>query len=189
MIKKDDSYFIEKVKKGNSDIFKYLVERHKSMVFTIVLRIIKNKEDAEEIAQDVFIKAFQSIDTFEGKSKFSTWLYKIAYNLSISKVRKKKHEIIDINEDLISDYKIFKTYNEFIKREEYEKNKILNKAINKLDNKGGLIITLYYIEEKSIQEIEEITNLSKSNIKIILFRARKQLFSILNDKKDLIYTY
>jgi len=187
MSKKDDSYFIEKVKKGNSDSFKYLVERHKDMVFTIVLRIVKNKEDAEEISQDAFIKAFQSISSFEGKSKFSTWLYKIAYNLSISHIRKKTYDIVDINENLILDYKIFETYNEFIKLEEKERNLILKDAVNQLNSDDALLITLFYIEENSVSEIEEITALSKSNIKIKLYRARKQLFSILSRKKDLIF--
>ncbi|MCD4794296.1 MAG: RNA polymerase sigma factor [Bacteroidales bacterium] len=187
MSKKDDSYFIEKVKKGNSGAFKYLVERHKNMVFTIVLRIVRNREDAEEIAQDAFLKAFQSISSFKGQAKFSTWLYKIAYNLSISHTRKKNYEIIDIDENLISDYKIFETYNEFIKSEETEKNNILNNAISLLTEDEGLIITLYYIKEHSIQEIEQITSLSKSNIKIKLYRSRKKLFSILSNKKDLVY--
>ena len=187
MGKKDDLYYIEKVKKGNSAAFKYLVERHKDMVFTLALRITRNREDAEEIAQDVFLKAFQSISSFKGDSKFSTWLYKIAYNMSISHTRKKNYDIVDIDENLISDYKIFETYNEFIKIEETEKNKILKDAVNILNEEEGLIITLYYIKEHSVQEIEEITSLSKSNIKIKLFRARKKLFSILNEKRDLIY--
>lgn len=187
MSKKDDSYFIEKVKKGNSGAFKYLVERHKDMVFTLVLRITRNREDAEEIAQDAFVKAFQSISSFKGESKFSTWLYKIAYNLSISHTRKKNYDIVDIDENLISDYKIFETYNEFIKLEDSEKNNILNDAINLLNEDERLIITLFYIKEYSVQEIEEITSLSKSNIKIKLFRSRKKLFSILSNKKEVIY--
>ena len=186
MSKKDDSYFIEKVKKGKSEAFKYLVERHKDMVFTIVLRIVRNREDAEELAQDTFLKVFESLSSFKGQAKFSTWLYRIAYNLSISHTRKKSCDIVDIDENLISDYKIFETYNEFIKTEDIEKNNILNEAINLLDEDESLIITLYYIKEHSIQEIEQITCLSKSNIKIKLFRSRKKLFSILSDKKDLV---
>ncbi len=187
MSKKDDSYFIEKVKTGNSDSYKYLVEKHKNMIFTIVLRIVKNREEAEEIAQDAFIKAFQSINSFKGQSKFSTWLYKIAYNLSVSHTRKKKYEIINLDENLLSDNIIFETYNEFSKIEETERNKILNDALNLLNSEDALIISLYYIEAYSVQEIEEITSLTKSNIKIKLYRARKQLFSILSDSKELIF--
>lgn len=187
MSKKDDLFYIEKVKKGDSDAFKYLVERHKDMVFTIVLRIVRNREDAEEIAQDTFIKAFQSIQSFKGKSKFSTWLYRIAYNLSISKTRKKSYENVDIDENIISDYQIFETYSEFIKIEESERNVILRDAINLLSDDDGLIVTLFYIEENSVQEIEEITGLSKSNIKIKLFRARKQLFTLLSKRKEIIF--
>lgn len=187
MSKKDDLYFIAEVKKGNSEAFKYLVERHKDMVFTIVLRIVRSKEDAEELAQDVFIKAYQSINSFKGKSKFSTWLYRIAYNISISHTRKKKYDTVDIDENLLTDQEIFETYNEFINYEESEKKVILNEAISLLSENEGLIITLYYIEERSVQDIEEITGLSKSNIKIKLFRSRKKLFSILNEKKYMIF--
>ncbi|NOZ33734.1 MAG: sigma-70 family RNA polymerase sigma factor [Chlorobi bacterium] len=185
---KKDSFFINEVKNGNIDAFKFLVEKHKDMIYTIVMRIVRIREDAEEIAQDAFIKAFQSIDLFEGKSEFSTWIYKIAYNLSISHIRKKKYKNIEIDDNLISDNDIFETYNDFIKLEESERNRILKNAVNSLNEDDALIITLFYIKEISVNEIEEITNLSKSNIKIKLFRARKQLFSILKDKKELIYT-
>jgi len=185
---KNDSFYINEVKNGNVNAFEFLVERHKNMIFTIIMRIVRIREEAEEIAQDTFLKAFQSITSFEGKSEFSTWLYKIAYNLSISHKRKKKYKSVEIDENLISDNTDFETYNDFIKLEETEKNKILQKAVNSLSSDEALIITLYYIQELSINEIREITNLSKSNIKIKLFRARKQLFLLLKSQKEIIFT-
>lgn len=185
---KNDSFYINEVKNGNINAFEFLVERHKDMIFTIILRIVRIREEAEEIAQDTFLKAFQSITSFEGKSEFSTWLYKIAYNLSISHKRKKKYKSVEIDENLISNNTDFETYNDFIKLEESEKNKILQKAVNSLSGDDALIITLYYIQELSINEIQEITNLSQSNIKIKLFRARKQLFLLLKNQKEIIFT-
>lgn len=185
---KNDSFYINEVKNGNINAFESLVERHKDMIFTIILRIVRIREEAEEIAQDTFLKAFQSITSFEGKSEFSTWLYKIAYNLSISHKRKKKYKSVEIDENLISNNTDFETYNDFIKLEESEKNKILQKAVNSLSGDDALIITLYYIQELSINEIQEITNLSQSNIKIKLFRARKQLFLLLKNQKEIIFT-
>jgi RNA polymerase sigma-70 factor (ECF subfamily) len=78
------------VLKGEQSAYTFLVEKHKNLVFSIVLKVLSSREDAEEVAQDVFLKAYQSLGSFEMKSKFSTWLYRIAYNAAISKTRKKK---------------------------------------------------------------------------------------------------
>ncbi len=101
---KSDSFYIDQVLKGDTKSFAYLIDKHKDMVYTVALRIIRNREDAEELAQDVFVKAFQSIDKFKKESKFSTWLYRIAYNTSISKVRKKKMETSDLDVRIIENY-------------------------------------------------------------------------------------
>ena len=86
----NDQIYIDKVRAGDSSAFSYLVDNYKDMAYTIALKIVRNAEDAEEVAQDSFIKAFQQINTFQGKSKFSTWLYTIVYRTAISKTRKKK---------------------------------------------------------------------------------------------------
>lgn len=89
-----DLYFIDKIIAGDTESYAIIVNRHKDMVFTIVNRILRSREDAEEIAQDVFLKAFQSLQKFKREAKFSTWLYRIAYNTAISKTRKKKINVI-----------------------------------------------------------------------------------------------
>ena len=98
MDKIDDQYYIQKVKAGEADAFRFLVERHKTIVFNIVLQVTRNNEDTEEVAQDVFLKAYQSINSFKGDSKFSTWLYRISYNMAVSKVRKKKLPISSVDD-------------------------------------------------------------------------------------------
>ena len=90
----NDNYYIDRVLSGDVSAYALLVSKHKNLVFSIVLKILNNREDAEEIAQDVFLKAYQSLKKFEQKSKFSTWLYRIAYNSAISRTRKKKFEFV-----------------------------------------------------------------------------------------------
>ncbi len=186
MRNKKDTFLVKKVKKGDIHAYESLVNKHKQMVYTIALKIVKNSEDAEEIAQDVFMKVYKSIDSFKGDAKFSTWLYRIAYNLSISKTRKKKTDLVNIDETIISDNEIFETYNDVSKIEKNERAVLIKEAINKLNEDEAIIITLYYLKENSIEEISKITNFTKSNIKVKLFRARKKLFAILNKSKEAV---
>ena len=99
---RDDSYYVRKVLKGDRQAFAVLVDKHKSMAFKLAMGIAKNKEDAEEIAQDSFLKAFEALPKFNADSKFSTWLYRIVYNTAISKIRKKKVLHDDIDDTTIS---------------------------------------------------------------------------------------
>ncbi len=186
MKNKKDSILVKKVKKGDIHAYETLVNKHMQSVYTIALRIVKNNEDAEETAQDVFMKVYKSIHSFKGDSKFSTWLYRITYNLAISKTRKKKTELVNIDETIVSDSEVFETYEDISKIEKTEKNIILKKAINKLKEDEAIIITLYYLKENSIEEISEITNFTKSNVKIKLFRARKKLFTLLRKSKEAV---
>ena len=98
-----DSYYIEKVLNNDVAAFSKLIDKHKEMVFTVAVRILRNREDAEEIAQDTFIKAYKSLKTFKRESKFSTWLYRIAYNAAISKTRKKRLQTVDLDYEVIRD--------------------------------------------------------------------------------------
>src|SRR5690554_4890402 len=95
---RDDIYFIEKVLSGESNYFSNLVEKYKDIVFSIAIKILKNREDAEEMAQESFIKAYKSLQTFKGNAKFSTWLYRITYNTCISELRKRKVKFISTDE-------------------------------------------------------------------------------------------
>ena len=85
-----DIIYINQVLDGNRDAFAFLVDKYKSMVFSLALRITRDREEAEEISQDTFIKAFQSLNSFQGKAKFSSWLYRIVYNTGISHLRKQE---------------------------------------------------------------------------------------------------
>jgi len=178
MENKSDSYYIEKVLNGQTGHFSYIVEKYQDIVFSIALKVLKNREDAEEIAQESFIKAYRSLHTFKGNAKFSTWLYRITYNTCISETRKRKHSISYIEEIQINEE------TEEINIEgipEENRTRYINAALKKLPEDDYTLILLYYFEEQSIEEISCVTGLKVSNTKVKLHRARKKLYTILSD--------
>lgn len=186
MEQKDDIYYIEKVKAGQSNYFSYIVEQYQDIVFSIALKVLKNREDAEEMAQESFIKAYKSLHTFKGNAKFSTWLYRITYNNCISEVRKRKIHFATTDDIEIKDETSEMNLDGI---PEENRAQAIKKAMNKLPEEEYTLILLYYFEEQSIDEISRITKLSVSNTKVKLYRARKKLYTILKElMKDELYT-
>ncbi len=178
----DENILIPKVLAGDVQSFEEIVRRYNMMVYTLAYRVLKNREEAEELAQDVFLKFYQSLDSFNMKSKLSTWIYRITYNASINKYKSQKRkigttEIDDFVEFNISDLPDAQ-YDISIK----EKRKIINDSILRLPETDRIIITLYYYEELPIKEIAEIVGISTHNVKIKLFRSRQKLYVDLKDK-------
>jgi len=171
-----DNYYIDKVLNKDVKAYASLVDKHKNMVFTIALKIVRNREDAEEIAQDVFVKAYQSLATFKKESKFSTWLYRIVYNAAISKTRKKNIETTNLKYDIVENYSEDDINENLNRLDSNEQKTIINTVLKKLNPEDHILVTLYYFEEKSVDEISEIVNISPSNVKVKLFRIRKKLY-------------
>jgi RNA polymerase sigma-70 factor (ECF subfamily) len=186
MNKTEDLYYIESVKKGNIQAFSFLVEKYQRMIYTLALKLMKKPEDAEELAQDTFVKAYQKIDSYEGKSKFSTWLYTIAYNSCISELRKRRIEFKSLDDRQVTaeDEQKMNDYYRETKKEDQEK--YLNMALEKLPEDDQVLVTLYYYENQSMDEISSITGLTVSNIKVKIHRARKRmqllLYEMLNEE-------
>ena len=176
---KDDKYYIDRIIGGDVNAFSYLVDRYKSMVYTLALRFLKNTEDAEELAQDVFIKAFNALVDFKFDSKFSTWLYRITYNTAISKLRKKQIETSDIDNAFLPENQVLSSYNALNELTKQEQIKYIELVFKKLNEEDSVILTLFYLDENSIQEICEITGYSESNVKVKLHRARKNFYNEL----------
>ena len=172
---REDNFYIKKVLKGNLPSYAILVEKHKSLAYTLSLRISKNHEDAEEIAQDSFLKAYNSLNTFRQESKFTTWLYKIVYNTAISRFRKKHIESFSMEDSPIQESTQGEDIDGLDIMHHKERKKIISKAISRLKEDEGVVMTLFYLSENNIKEIEEITGLTNSNIKILLHRGRKNL--------------
>lgn len=175
-----DQIYIDKVLKGDINAFSCLIDRYKDMAYTIAIKIVKNTEDAEEVAQDSFLKAYQKLESFKGESKFSTWLYSIIYRNAISKLRKKRITTTNIDSFVIDNHKADFDFPQIEAIKNSEQKKYVANAINNLPEIDALLITLFYLNENSVEEIEKITDLTKTNIKVKLFRARKKLFSELS---------
>lgn len=176
---KQEKHFIQSVLNGNVNAFSYLIEMHKGMVYTIALRMLKNSEDAEELAQDTFIKAYHSLADFKFESKFSTWLYRITYNAAISKLRKKKMETSDLDNFHLPEKEVTDTYHAINELTKFEQKKYIQLAIDQLKSDDAALITLYYLDENSVDEISEIAGLTISNVKVKLHRARKRFYDAL----------
>lgn len=186
---KGDIYYIEQVLEGNNNAFSYMVDHHKNKAYNLAFRICGNHEEAEELAQDSFIKAYRSLPAFKMKCSFATWLYRIVYNTSVSHVRIKKKGVLSL-EDFpadATDFIGFSTNEEDAERE--YRNSLVNFALQKINEDERGLISLYYYDEMSTDEISDITGISKSNIKVKLFRARQKMHEIIEkvQKKKLTY--
>jgi len=176
---KDDKYYIDRIVGGDVNAFSYLVDKYKGMVYTLSLKFLKNDEDAEELAQDVFIKVFNGLKDFKFDSKFSTWLYRITYNAAISKLRKKQIETRDIENVSLPESQVLNSYNAVNELTKQEQIKYIKLVFERLNEEDSVILTLFYLQENSIQEICEITGYSESNVKVKLHRARKIFYDEL----------
>jgi RNA polymerase sigma-70 factor (ECF subfamily) len=174
-----DSICIKKVLEGDRNAFAYLVDKYKTMVFTLALQITKNREEAEEIAQDTFIKAFRSLKGFHGKAKFSSWLYRIVYNTAISHLRKKEKGKISLDETDIHESLYVESRRNHESLTADERKKYLEIALDSLDQDERMFMILYYYEERELDEIAQIAGLTKTNTKVRLFRARKKMLMVL----------
>lgn len=174
-----DQQLIDNTLKGDSRAFGTLVEKYQGYVYTIVLRMVKVKEEAEEVAQDTFIKAFDSLSSFRGDSKFSSWLYSIAYRKALDQLRKnKRYKASELIEDITKN-ELGTNENAHQQLEAKERSAQIKQCIMKLPEVEAALITLYYFEEQSVKEIAKITQLSEENIKVKLYRSRKKMFSLL----------
>jgi len=150
-----------------------LVERYKSYVFTLTLRFTKNREDAEEVSQDIFIKAYRSLADFKGTAKFSTWLYTIVNTTCITFLRKKRLDIKSLDDERT--FEVADSQDSGFRANQVEqksRQNMVNQAIAMLNPDDAQIITLFYKNEQSLEEIGQILGLEANTAKVRLHRAR-----------------
>ncbi len=171
----NDAELVEQILNGNSNAFRFLVAKHQQLVTHIVGRILQQQEDVEDVCQEVFIKVFRKLKRFRGESKLSTWIARIAYNTSISHLRKGKYDANSYDEQpgLIAGEKDDSLNQKIVERDEAKK--YLLKFIDELPVQYKTVLTLFHLEEFSYREIEEITEMPEGTIKSYLSRARKIL--------------
>lgn len=175
----NDQYYINKIIEGDSNVFAVLVDQYKDLVFSLALKMLKNREEAEEVAQDTFVKLFKSLNKFKGDSKFSTWIYKVTYNTSLDRIKRNKREYDTIPIDDFSENQIKTIETVLDSIDESDRNKMIQDCIHLLPSEEGFLLTLFYFEEQSLEEISKIIDCNTNNIKVKLYRSRKKLASIL----------
>lgn len=171
-----DSEIIGRVLRGETQLFSELVNRYQNFVFTITLRYSTSREDAEEIAQDVFVKAYRSLADFRGDSKFSTWLYTIVNTTCITFLRKKKLDVHSLDNEKV--FELADSVDSGFKANQIEtksKHRMVHDAIQMLSVDDAKLITLFYKGEQSLEEIGKILGLEPNTIKVKLHRARTRL--------------
>jgi RNA polymerase sigma factor (sigma-70 family) len=173
---------LKQVIAGNTGYYRYLVDKYKDMLYSVSLGIIKNDILAEEAVQDAFVMAYKGIKNFRGDSKFSTWLYKITVNESIKKLKSNNRFDTNLNPENLKQDDMYVVSNAVNTLREEEQKRYINQTLDNMPQNESLLLRLYYLNERSVEEISDITGLSRSNIKVILFRARKTFFGILNKK-------
>ncbi|MDT0605451.1 RNA polymerase sigma factor [Croceitalea rosinachiae] len=183
----DESQFLIALKEQSQAAYAKLLDDYQRKVFNTCLSFVPNAEDAEDIAQEVFIEIYNSVKKFKGDSKLSTWIYRISVNKSLEFIRKRNTkkrfgfmQPISGNAIPVDRSSYFTEFNHpGIQLEDKERNEILFKAINQLPESQKVVFTLHKIDGFSYKEVSEITNKSISSIESLLFRARKNLKDIL----------
>ncbi len=192
----DEWFIIEQAKKGDARAFEILIEKHQKRIFSIAYRIAGNQEDAADMTQEVLIKIFRNIKKFKGKSKFSTWLYRVATNTCLDEVKKLNKQVVySLQEEIeTEDGKISAEIADTAmtpeeRLEQREIRGVVNIAISMLSDEHKKIIILREIEGFSYDEIAAILKCSAGTVKSRISRAREQLRNILLKDKELFLDY
>ena len=180
----NDQILINQIIEGDTNAFALLVNRYKDLVFTLALRILKNREEAEEVAQDTFIKTYKSLDRFKGDSKFSTWIYRVTYNSCLDRIKKNKKHLNNVEINEFTAHEVVTIDNALDKIEIEERKKAIQKCIESLPTEESFLLTLYYFDDLSLNEISKIVGITANSIKVKLFRSRKKLATILKSQLE-----
>lgn len=179
MTTNNDQYYINQLLNGDTKAMTVLVDRYKDLIYTLALRMLKNREEAEEVSQDTFIKMYKSLSKFKGDSKFSTWLYKVAYNNCLDRIKKNKKQWNDVAIDEFSEYQIKTLDNALDNLMAEERQQTIQNCLQLLPSDESFLLTLYYYEDLSLEDISKIVGITANNVKVKLFRSRKKLTTIL----------
>lgn len=178
----DENKLVARLKNGDAQAMRPMMLLYKDYVFTLALRIVKKKELAEEVTQDVFVKVFKKIKTFDGRSMFKSWLYTVTFRVGLNYLDKKEMKAADriVYPQEINDLPGIDFSDETLL--EHEKQDVLWKAIDRLPRMQALSVTLFYLQELSITEISDVLSIPANTVKTHLFRGRKMLYQRLIDK-------
>ena len=180
----NDQHYIKLIIGGDINAFAILVDRYKSLVFTLSLKMLASREEAEEVSQDVFIKIYKSLSGFKTESKFSTWLYRITYNTCLDRLRTTKRTAYLVAVEDFEAQEVTSLMNALDTIEEKERKQMIQKCLDLLPAEDNFLLTLYYFQENSLKEISKIMGINENNVKIKLFRSRRKLAGILKTQLE-----
>lgn len=181
IMENEELHIISSILAGKTERFAYFLDKYGQQVFNLIVRMTNSPEDAEELTQDSFMKAFEHLSSFNGNSSFSTWIYRIAYNTTLSALRKKTNEVLSFDERLwntVSDTEA----DEALNSEDEEQIQRLQEAISRLSPDEQALVSLFYEEDRPIAEIGYILHLTESNVKVKLHRIRKKLYLLMKQE-------
>jgi len=173
----NENQCVQQVLSGNTSAFAYFVETYQDMAITIAHRICGNMQDAEDVVQESYVKAYRNLHTYRSESKFSTWLYRIVYNTAITQTKARMwmgsqeteiENAYDLGENRLE-----------IDLEEMDRKEVVSDILQRMPKGDALLLTLYYMEDNPVKEIAKITGLNEPNVKVKLFRARKMFKEML----------
>ena len=179
-----DTYYIHRILAGDTACFACLLDRYSRPIHALIYKVTQNAEDAEELAQDAFLKAYTSLTSFKGESSFSSWLYRIAYNTAISATRKTRHEFLAIEETLLNNVSEEEVSEMLGRTGRSEQLQRLDDALAALPADERALILLFYMQEKTVDEVAAISGLTPTNVKVKLHRIRKKLYVLIKRMED-----
>ncbi|PJB13576.1 MAG: RNA polymerase [Flavobacteriales bacterium CG_4_9_14_3_um_filter_40_17] len=177
----DDNKMVTQSLSGDQRAYASLVNRYQHMVFTLAYSMLRNKEEADEVAQDAFVKTYLSLKQFRGDSKFSSWLYRIAYRTCLDYMRKNAKHRTDSIDDKSIRYMSDKGVDAY--REIEQKEHIVRMCIESLPAEESAFVKMFYYDKLSLNEIANIIGINKNNAKVKLYRIRNKLKSMLEEKQ------
>ncbi|PUV23025.1 MULTISPECIES: RNA polymerase sigma factor [Sphingobacterium] len=188
--RKGEDYYLKKALDGEREGFDYLVSTYQKLAYTLAIKICGNNEDAEEVVQDSFMKAFRALDKFRSAAKFSTWLYQIVYYTALTRKSSKRIETTELAENSESKSYLLDEKREIGGLIQSDRKRYIDLALSRLGEEERSAITLHYLGEKSTSEIAKILDIGKSAVKMRLMRGREKLEQSLrsllgNEMKDL----
>ena len=164
---------IERARRGNHDAFAALVDEHQHYVYNLALRLVKDENEALDLTQETFVRAWKALPNFKGQSQFRTWLYRIVTNLCYNRLPNLRRSLNDLGDDVMDE--IPNQDSPVSEIESNEAKEYLHRAIGDLDENYRLLITLRYQNELSYDEIASTLNLPLGTVKTGIFRAKEQL--------------
>ncbi|MDL2221899.1 sigma-70 family RNA polymerase sigma factor [Parabacteroides sp. OttesenSCG-928-N08] len=179
-----DIYYVERVLAGETGCFACLIDRYSDPVYNLIVQVVRNREDAQELTQDVFMKVFRKLSTFKSESRFSTWLYRIAYNTAISETRRRKMEYLAFDELQLTNAPDPEMSDWLSEVDNHERLDRLDRAMEQLPADERILILLFYMEGHSVEQLTEITALTTSNVKTKLHRIRKKLYLLMTKMEE-----